>query len=76
MIIDAIAGNNFGDLVRHACAAGDPVDKALGGLQYSLQNLLRTASFPQNIYMNGALAARFLVGDLDLVNAATDGVSD
>ncbi len=65
---------NVGQTVGHACATGQPVDQALGPFQHPGNNPLGRGHFPQDVGVDTALAARDLVRNAGLRNAATNGV--
>ena len=73
---DAEFSGDFRQLIRHARATGDAVDQAFGLFQNAAQNGLRTAHFPQDVDVDGALARRDFVGALHLRNGAFNAELD
>jgi hypothetical protein len=69
-------GGDFGQAVRHAGAAGDAADDALGAFQNASDDTLGAAHFPQDIGVNPAFAAGNVVGAAGLRDAALNCVSD
>ncbi len=76
IVVHAVAGADLGDLVGHAGAAGDAVDQAFGAFEDAVQDLFGGAHLPQHVHMDAAFAARRLVGDASLVDAAGDREAD
>src|SRR5690349_8541932 len=76
VVVDAVAGADLGDLIRHAGTAGDAVDHAARAFQNPVQDTLGGRHFPQHIHVDAALAIRALIGDAGLLDAAGNRVGD
>ena len=67
---------DFAQLVGHSGAAGDAGDKPLGALQHTFEHPLGATHLPQHVDVDRALAARDVIGALNLRHRAVDGVLD
>src|SRR5581483_496358 len=76
VVVDAVAGANLGDAVRHAGAAGDAVDEAARAFEYAVQHPLGRRHLPQHVHVDAALAVGALMGDARLLDAAGNRVRD
>ena len=73
---NAELGADLGQLVGHAGAAGNAVDQPLGAFEDGLQDARRPRRLPQDVHVDAAVAARNLVSQARLGDAAVDGVGD
>src|SRR6185369_9769558 len=76
IVVDAVAGADLGDPIRHAGAAGDAVDQALGAFQHAMKDALGRGHLPQHVHVDATLAAGDLMGDAGLIDAALDRIGD
>ena len=72
--MNAETGADFGELVRHASAAGDAVDQPLGAFENAGEDFLGRTHFPQNVHVDAAFATRRFMGHAGLIEGALDGV--
>ncbi len=76
IVMDAVFGADLGDAIRHAGAAGDAVDEALGPFEHAMQDGFGRPHLPQHIHMDAAIAVRGLVRHARLMDATGDRVAD
>ncbi len=76
VVVDVEFRGDFREPVGHAGAAGDAVHQALRPFENAGDDALRTAHFPEDVGVDAAGAAGFLVGAAGLGDAALDRVGD
>ena len=75
-IIDPVGRGDLAQPVRHAGAAGDAGDQSPGPLEHAVEDALRAAHLPQDVDVDRAVAAGDVIGALDLLDGAVDGIAD
>src|SRR5579864_190557 len=76
VVVDTIAGADFGDLVGHAGAAGDAIDEPARAFEHAMEDALCRRHLPEHIHVDAALAVGALMGDARLMDAAGNRVGD
>ena len=75
-VVNAEALGDFRQLVGHSRPAGDARHHALRAFQHAFQDFLGAAHFPQDVDVDGTLAAGNLVGALHLGHGPVDAIAD
>ena len=76
VVVDFVPRGYLGQAVGHAGAAGHAVNEPACGLEDAMQDSLGGGHLPQHVHVEAPRAARDVVGDPRLGDAAPDGVVD